>query len=960
MKYIITLFSILASLAVGFAVDFNYKIDSDRWNGFCFKMFLNSDKTVSNWKIKFNLSNASISSKRWGKFNCNNWSCVVKGLSRNDPLKPGQKVEVGFCAKWQWRPSNVAFIAGDTSSISQNSSSNSNSWWSSNNSSSSSSSVSVNPQTFQLSKNGLSVNVKVQSKRDDGYCRKVILKNTGKDKIIDWKLSFVLNKDFSSFWSANYKKTNSGYEITPKSWNKEIKPSEEVTFGFCVKNATDTNWKIIDVQTQQGNSSENTWNASWDNNVGNTNDTIDNTNNNVNDSFDSFENVWKLVASYPESQWPTYKSSNLILEINPWNIVYPAKGYAKIYYDSTSNIVTYLQDLTNIKIQNPGWYVLGYPEVYVGNKPWNGNYVDAGSKLPAKIDELKSLTVQASWKYDHPNDLSCNFAMEGWFTKNKFQKSGVGQWEVEMMIMWYRNIQWAAWSKVWETTIPVVVNWKEKNITFDIYKAQIGWDFVTFIPHNYKDFKNASIKFDILDFAKVAEKYVPQIKDLYLEDWEFWTEFWTPSTTQAKLAWQITKFKVTGIKQTATPTPTPAPVTEKSSFIFAPYVDSTLYPFPLLSKISQQTNNYNYVLGFVVSNRWKCEPSWGGYYDINSGPYARIDGKNKFLYDEIKAVQAKWGIIIPSFGWQAGTPLFRVCDSNQLANVYKTVLEKLNTNYLDLDIEGAAIKDKQHIDSLIQALKQLKNVKIYFTLPVMPEWLTQDGLYIVKKAFENKIPIAWINLMTMDYGWSYNQDMGNYAIQAANSVANQIKQIVPSMPDSKIMKLIGITPMIGLNDITTENFTLEDAQQVASYVRKNRLWRLSYWSLNRDHPCSSTSVATKCSSLNNQTKDYEYLLTFKKYLTSGSTTTQTYSDYTSVKRKKVKTNVKNSSSAYSVPLQYKQLIDNFFEKLKLTYTGSELQSKLALIRQKVKSYLNQNLSWEIKAVLQYIYEKASQ
>jgi hypothetical protein len=77
--------------------------------------------------------------------------------------------------------------------------------------------------------------------------------------------------------------------------------------------------------------------------------------------------------------------------------------------------------------------------------------------------------------------------------------------------------------------------------------------------------------------------------------------------------------------------------------------------------------------------------------------------------------------------------------------------------------------------------------------------------------------------MTMDYGGSYNQDMGNYAIQAANSVANQIKQIVPSMSNTDIMKLIGLIPMIGLNDITTENFTLEDAQQVASYVRKNRL-----------------------------------------------------------------------------------------------------------------------------------------
>jgi capsular polysaccharide biosynthesis protein len=96
--------------------------------------------------------------------------------------------------------------------------------------------------------------------------------------------------------------------------------------------------------------------------------------------------------------------------------------------------------------------------------------------------------------------------------------------------------------------------------------------------------------------------------------------------------------------------------------------------------------------------------------------------------------------------------------------------------------------------------------------------------------------------------------------------------------------------------------------------------------------------------LNNQTKDYEYLLTFKKYLTSSSITTKTYQDSTSTKIETVKTNVESSFSTYTVPLQYKQLIDKFFEKLKLTYTGSELQSKLALIRQKVKSYLNQNLS----------------
>jgi hypothetical protein len=60
-----------------------------------------------------------------------------------------------------------------------------------------------------------------------------------------------------------------------------------------------------------------------------------------------------------------YKNSNFILEINPWNINYHSDGYAKMYYDNNSKTITYIQDLKNIKIQNPGGYVLAYPEIYV-------------------------------------------------------------------------------------------------------------------------------------------------------------------------------------------------------------------------------------------------------------------------------------------------------------------------------------------------------------------------------------------------------------------------------------------------------------------------------------------------------------------------------------------------------------------------------------------------------------------
>jgi len=310
--------------------------------------------------------------------------------------------------------------------------------------------------------------------------------------------------------------------------------------------------------------------------------------------------------------------------------------------------------------------------------------------------------------------------------------------------------------------------------------------------------------------------------------------------------------------------------TTKQEFYFAPYVDATLYPFPLLSEISKQTNNYDYVLGFIVSNNKKCEASWGGYYDLQNWPDARIDWQHKYLYDEVNAVKNAWWKIMISFGGAAGTPLFQVCDEDSLLKQYQAVIDKMWTTYLDFDIEGAAIADHQNVDKLIDTLVKLQEnnqnkLHIWLTLPVMPEWLTQDGLYLVQQAIKKWLIFDGVNLMTMDYGSSYAGNMANYAIQAVESTKKQIWDNVS----------IWVTPMIGLNDITTENFTLEDAKTLAEYVKNNKLWRLSYWSLNRDHPCSQASVSNTCSSLNNQTKDYEYLKTFMEYLNLIDTTKET-------------------------------------------------------------------------------------
>jgi len=316
-------------------------------------------------------------------------------------------------------------------------------------------------------------------------------------------------------------------------------------------------------------------------------------------------------------------------------------------------------------------------------------------------------------------------------------------------------------------------------------------------------------------------------------------------------------------------------------FYFAPYVDITLYPFPLLSQISTKTNNYNYILGFIVADKNKCIPSWGWYYSLDKGPDARINGQHKFFYDELKIVKNKGGKIMVSFGGQQWTPLFKVCNEASLLNQYKQVINKLGTYYLDYDIEGSILSDHASINRLIGTLIKLQEafdnkLHIWLTLPVTPNGFDSNWLYVVEQAIKRGLHFDWINIMTMYFGSAYKDtDIGDYSIKAAKTVQNQLKNLYRSYgigkSDIEIKNMIWITPMIGLNEYTKENFTLEDAKQIGSYVKTNKLGRLSYWSLNRDHPCPNITNLLKCSWKNNQATDYEYFFTFKNTLIFSDT-----------------------------------------------------------------------------------------
>jgi hypothetical protein len=96
----------------------------------------------------------------------------------------------------------------------------------------------------------------------------------------------------------------------------------------------------------------------------------------------------------------------------------------------------------------------------------------------------------------------------------------------------------------------------------------------------------------------------------------------------------------------------------------------------------------------------------------------------------------------------------------------------------------------------------------------------------------------YVNLMVMDYGPAIPGncvviggvcDMGKSAIQAAENV--HAKYGIP-------MHRIELTPMSGVNDVTANVFTLDDALLTARFVRDRGLGGLHFWSLDRDTRCA--------------------------------------------------------------------------------------------------------------------------
>ena len=291
------------------------------------------------------------------------------------------------------------------------------------------------------------------------------------------------------------------------------------------------------------------------------------------------------------------------------------------------------------------------------------------------------------------------------------------------------------------------------------------------------------------------------------------------------------------------------------AFAFAPYVDTSLYP-PLNLKTAARASGIRYFsLAFVLSGGG-CNASWGGVTPVSS---------ERTIAPQLKSLRALRGDALASFGGANGTELALACPSAEsLAAQYQAVITKYKLQRIDFDIEGGAVGDSAANIRRGEAIAILqrsaraagRKLAVSFTLPVLPTGLTAEGFGLMRATIKTGAKVSIVNGMAMDYGDAAAPNprgrMGYYAIKVAGSLKSQLHRLYPKLTTARLWAMVGVTPMIGVNDTNSEVFTPSDASQLVKFAASKHLGMLAFWSAGRDKECPGGAKAyaeASCSSI---------------------------------------------------------------------------------------------------------------
>ena len=134
-------------------------------------------------------------------------------------------------------------------------------------------------------------------------------------------------------------------------------------------------------------------------------------------------------------------------------------------------------------------------------------------------------------------------------------------------------------------------------------------------------------------------------------------------------------------------------------------------------------------------------------------------------------------------------------------------------------------------------------LSVWLTLPADPNGLTATGSDAVQKMIAAGVDLTGVNAMTMDYGGKHAAGPVDVrdAVSAAEATRQQLTGLYRAagteLGTGTVWRKVGLTPMIGQNDVAGEIFTLKDARNSAPTPVPAASAGFPCGPLNRDRTC---------------------------------------------------------------------------------------------------------------------------
>ncbi|MFF1280506.1 lectin [Streptomyces sp. NPDC058299] len=270
---------------------------------------------------------------------------------------------------------------------------------------------------------------------------------------------------------------------------------------------------------------------------------------------------------------------------------------------------------------------------------------------------------------------------------------------------------------------------------------------------------------------------------------------------------------------------TPPPSTSAPMAV-APYIYNGWGSPPSPTTVMNATGVKWFTLAFVLSNGY-CNPQWDGGRPLTGG----VDQQT------VNTVRANGGDVIPSFGGYSGNKLESSCSSaGELAAAYQKVVNAYGLKAIDIDLEADAYSNSTVQQRTVDALKTVKannpGIKVYVTIGT-----GQSGpdTSLINRAAASGLTVDSWTIMPFDFGGA-GQNMGTLTQRAAEGLKTALKNAY-KYTDDQAYRDMGISSMNGITDVN-ETVTTADFQTILAYAQQHHLARLTFWSVNRDRPCS--------------------------------------------------------------------------------------------------------------------------